>query len=211
MKLNVLTHNGFIYIRLKETSDRIFWKCALSTTDKCTATHVTNKMLRVIDNDKNQHSHDKGAYETLKRSMQQSRKRRWKIFCAFSWSIKIVFLSWTFVNDYSKTLLKWFYDVKLIKFSFYRFADNVKIDYFETPRGAKGILCQGFYFVKEKAFGKTINWHCMFKKKHGCGARGITNFSDPMVMRVTKKIHSHDIEEKNFTILPISALFKWTF
>lgn len=88
-------------------------------------------------------------------------------------------------------------------------ADKIRIEYYETQRGAKGVYCQGHYFVKEKAFGRTINWHCMFKKKYGCGARGITNYSDPMMMRITRKFHNHDIEDKNFSILPISALFKW--
>jgi hypothetical protein len=48
----------------------------------------------------------------------------------------------------------------------------------------------------------------MHKKKYGCGARGITNFSNPMVMRITKKIHTHSPEGKNYAILPIAALFK---
>jgi hypothetical protein len=43
------------------------------------------------------------------------------------------------------------------KFSFSP-GEHAEIDYYETPRGAKGILCQGYYYVKEKAFGKTINW-----------------------------------------------------
>lgn len=91
---------------------------------------------------------------------------------------------------------------------FFLSTDRVRIEYFETPRGSKGILCQEHYFVKEKAFGKTINWHCMSKKKYGCGARGITNFSDPMMMKITKKIHNHEIEPRNVTIIPITSLFK---
>lgn len=51
---------------------------------------------------------------------------------------------------------------KYLKFhntnDFFIFVELVPIDYYETPRGAKGILCNGYYFVKEKAFGKTINW-----------------------------------------------------
>lgn len=74
LKLNVLTQNGYIYNRMKDASDRIYWKCALSITNKCTAVFSTNKMLRVIDNQKNKHSHDKSAYEALKRSIQQTRK-----------------------------------------------------------------------------------------------------------------------------------------
>lgn len=38
------------------------------------------------------------------------------------------------------------------------FLDHIAINYYETPRGAKGVICNGFHFVKEKAFGKTINW-----------------------------------------------------
>ena len=62
--------------------------------------------------------------------------------------------------------------------------------------------------MKEKAFGKSINWHCMHKKKFGCGARGITNFKNPLVMKLTKKIHTHPIEKRNFTAIPIASLFK---
>lgn len=76
LKLNVLTQNGFIYHRLKETSDRIFWRCAFSADNKCLATYVTNKTLRVIDNQQNKHTHDKSDYESLKRSFQQTTRKR---------------------------------------------------------------------------------------------------------------------------------------
>lgn len=74
LKLNVLTQNGFIYNRLKDVSDRIFWKCALSASHKCSAVFATNKVLRVIDSQKNQHTHDKAAYESLKSRMKLTRK-----------------------------------------------------------------------------------------------------------------------------------------
>lgn len=48
----------------------------------------------------------------------------------------------------------------------------------------------------------------MRKKKYGCGARGITNFADPLTMRITGKSHNHPPEDKNYTIIPINALFK---
>lgn len=48
----------------------------------------------------------------------------------------------------------------------------------------------------------------MQKKKFGCGARGITNFKNPLVMKLTKKVHSHPIEKKNFATIPIASLFK---
>lgn len=89
------------------------------------------------------------------------------------------------------------------------FADRVRIEYFETLRGSKGVLCHGHYFVKEKAFQRTINWHCMFKKRYGCGARGITEFTDPTFMRLTRKFHCHDVEIRNVKILPISNIFTW--
>lgn len=89
------------------------------------------------------------------------------------------------------------------------FLDFYKIQYYETPRGARGVLCLGYQFIKEKAFGKSINWNCAHKKKFGCGARGITSFSDPTVMKLTKNIHNHDIEPKNLTIIPVTSLFKW--
>lgn len=73
LKLNVLTQNGFLYNRIDETSDRIFWKCALSASVTCPAVFTTNMMLRVIDGRKNKHSHDKSAYESLKRSFLQKR------------------------------------------------------------------------------------------------------------------------------------------
>jgi hypothetical protein len=48
----------------------------------------------------------------------------------------------------------------------------------------------------------------MKKKKFGCGARGITNFSNPLIMRVTGKTHNHLPENKNYSIIPITELFK---
>lgn len=75
LKLNFLTHKGFIFSRMQETVDRIFWKCTLCTSNKCDAIYVTNKMLRTLDNTRNNHSHDKSAYELFKRRIQQTRKR----------------------------------------------------------------------------------------------------------------------------------------
>ncbi|KAG5672370.1 hypothetical protein PVAND_002502 [Polypedilum vanderplanki] len=83
----------------------------------------------------------------------------------------------------------------------------IPIDYYETSRGAKGILCDGHYFVKEKAFGKSINWHCILKKKRGCSSRGVTSYTNPMVMKLTKSKHNHPVEKRDYKILPISALF----
>lgn len=51
--------------------------------------------------------------------------------------------------------LKFLSEFILIKFST---LGLVKIDYYETQRGARGILYNGHHFIKEKAFGKTINW-----------------------------------------------------
>lgn len=42
--------------------------------------------------------------------------------------------------------------------NFQNILEFVRIQYFETNRGAKGILCNDHHYVKEKAFGKTINW-----------------------------------------------------
>jgi hypothetical protein len=70
----VLTQNGFIYNRVKDASDRIIWKCALSDSHKCSAVFATNKVLRVIDNQRNQHSHDKSAFELLKSRMKRNLK-----------------------------------------------------------------------------------------------------------------------------------------
>ena len=227
LKLNVLTQNGFIYNRMKDVSDRIFWKCALSTTHKCNAIFATNKVLRVIDSQKNQHTHDKAAYESLKSRMKLTRKC-WKKASIIFWIlIKVENLNHKNFNQKVEKIWESLQNFKIFSSYFFSTAEHVSIDYYETPRGAKGILCHGYYFVKEKAFGKTINWwvhlkvhptnphltppifrHCMHKKKYGCGARGITNFSDPMVMRITKKIHTHSPEEKNYSILPIAALFK---
>ncbi|CRK91964.1 CLUMA_CG005563, isoform S [Clunio marinus] len=86
--------------------------------------------------------------------------------------------------------------------------DRVRIQYYENNRGTKGVICQGHRFVKEKALTKTINWICAFKKKYGCGARGITSFSNPLVMRLTKKNHNHGVERKDVVIVPVSKLFK---
>ena len=47
----------------------------------------------------------------------------------------------------------------------------------------------------------------MYKKKHACGARGITNFTNPMVMKLTKRTHTHPLEERDFKIIPINVLF----
>lgn len=71
LRLNVLTQNGYIYNRLTETADKVVWKCALN---KCMATFTTNRMLRVIDNQKNKHAHDKNAYEPLKKSLQTGKR-----------------------------------------------------------------------------------------------------------------------------------------
>lgn len=37
-------------------------------------------------------------------------------------------------------------------------SDIIKIKYYETPRRSKGIYCQGYYFIKERALGRSINW-----------------------------------------------------
>ena len=71
LKLNILTQNGFIYNRIKDDGNHIIWKCALAATKKCSATVITNKMLRTIENKRNVHSHDKSAFEFYKKNIQK--------------------------------------------------------------------------------------------------------------------------------------------
>lgn len=47
----------------------------------------------------------------------------------------------------------------------------------------------------------------MHKKKYACGARGITSYTNPLVMKLTRKDHTHPTEERNFRIISIAALF----
>lgn len=76
MKINVLSQGGFIFNRVKDMADRIFWKCALNSSHKCSAVFTTNKFLRVLNNQQNHHNHDKKAYETMK-NINQPNKRNW--------------------------------------------------------------------------------------------------------------------------------------
>lgn len=71
VRLNILTQNGFIYNRIKESENNIVWKCALSDTKKCSATVVTNKMLRTIENKRNIHTHDKSAFELYRKNIRK--------------------------------------------------------------------------------------------------------------------------------------------
>lgn len=75
MKLNMLTQNGFIYSRVRDIADRIFWKCALSSSHKCSAVFATNKFLRVLDNQRNIHNHAKSAYDSFKKNINVSKPK----------------------------------------------------------------------------------------------------------------------------------------
>lgn len=46
------------------------------------------------------------------------------------------------------------------------------------------------------------------KKKKGCRARGVTFFTNPMMMKLTGKTHNHAIEKKDMRIIPLTDLFK---
>lgn len=75
MKLNMLTQNGYMYNRVRDIADRIFWKCALNATHGCNAVFATNKFLRVLDNQRNNHNHSKNAFDEFKKKIQVSKKR----------------------------------------------------------------------------------------------------------------------------------------
>jgi hypothetical protein len=74
MKINVLSQNGFLFNRVKDMADRIFWKCALNSSHKCNAVFTTNKFLRVLNNQSNHHNHDKKAYSSIKQENQRGKR-----------------------------------------------------------------------------------------------------------------------------------------
>jgi hypothetical protein len=59
--------NGFLFNRVREKGDRVFWKCALTT---CSAVMLTDEKFRPVDNRNNVHMHDKTAYAAYRRALK---------------------------------------------------------------------------------------------------------------------------------------------
>lgn len=101
------------------------------------------------------------------------------------------------------------------------------VNFIETSKGGIGVLCKGYTYKKSHVRPKSIQWwvlnfiswcwcfynfyYCFVSMK-SCAQdeTSVTHYDNPVLMKITGKLHNHPPEKPNFKIVSAAEIFRWS-